>query len=202
MLKNFRLPKLPANLPVNLVREPRIVARIILGALLAANLIAAFAVFRPLGGSAEELDSQLIGMRSQVQQRQASLQKLRVLVKKIEQARTAGDTFLTTYFMDRRTASSTILTELNKNAKESGIKPKGDSFVFEPVEGSDNLSMMTIAANYEGTYSDLLQFVNRLDRSPRFLILEGLTAAPQQAAGMLSVAIKFNTFVREETPAR
>jgi type IV pilus assembly protein PilO len=201
MLKNFKVPKLPA-LPANFSREPRIMARAVLGVLLAANLVAAFAVFRPLGGSAEELDAQLVGMRAQVQQRQMSLQKLRVLVKKIEQARTAGDTFLSTYFMDRRTASSSILTELNKNAKESGIRPKGDSFVFEPVEGSETLSMMTIAANYEGTYSDLLQFVNRLDRSPRFLILESLTAMPQQAAGTLGVAIKFNTFVREETPAR
>ena len=59
-----------------------------------------------------------------MQQRQASLQKLRSLVKKIELARSAGDSFLSTYFMDRRTASSTILTELNKNAKESGIGPR------------------------------------------------------------------------------
>jgi Tfp pilus assembly protein PilO len=198
MLKNFKWPKLPANL----TREPRLVARAVLGVLLAANLVAAFAVFRPLGGSAEELDAQLVNMRAQVRQREGALHKLRVLVKKIEQARTAGDTFLTTYFMDRRSASSSILTELNKNAKESGIKPKGDAFVFEPVEGSDNLSMMTIAANYEGTYSDLLQFVNRLDRSPRFLILEALTATPQQAGASLNVALKFDTFVREDMPAR
>jgi type IV pilus assembly protein PilO len=123
-------------------------------------------------------------------------------VKKIEQARSAGDTFLDTYFMDRRTASSSILAELNKNAKESGIRPKGDAFTFEPVEGSDTLSMMTIAANYEGTYSDLLHFVNRLDRSSRFLILENLTATPQQTGGSLNVSIKLNTFVREDTPAR
>jgi Tfp pilus assembly protein PilO len=198
MLRKFKLP----NLPANFAREPRNVARAILGVLLAANLVAAFAVFRPLGGSAEELDAQLVTMRAQVQQKQISLQRLRGLTKKIEQARSAGDTFLDTYFMDRRSASSSILTELNKNAKESGIRPKGDAFTFEPVEGSDSLSMMTIAANYEGTYSDLLQFVNRLDRSPRFLILENLTATPQQTGGSLNVAIKFNTFVREDTPAR
>ena len=198
MLKNFKLPKIPANF----TRDPRMMARTILGVLLAANLIAAFTVYRPLGGSAEELDSQLVGLRAQVRQRQQSLQKLRVLVKKIEQARSAGDVFLTTYFMDRRTASSSILTELNKNAKESGIKPRDAAFHRLKREGSENLSMMTIAANYEGTYSDLLQFANRLDRSPRFLILEALTATPQQSGGNLNVAIHFNTFVREDTPAR
>jgi type IV pilus assembly protein PilO len=197
MLRNFKAPKLPAKF----TREPHMVARAVLGILLAANLVAAFAVFRPFGGSAEELDAQLAGMQAQVQQKQAGLQKLRSLVKKIEQARTAGDSFLDTYFMDRRTASSSIVNELTKNAKESGIKDKGTSFLFEPVEGSESLSMMTIAANYEGTYSDLLQFVNRLDRSPRFLILENLAAAPQQN-GSLNVAIKLNTFVRGDTPGR
>ena len=57
MLKNFNLPE-RLKLPSNFTRDPRIVARAVLGVLLAANLIAAFAVFRPLGGSAEELDSQ------------------------------------------------------------------------------------------------------------------------------------------------
>ncbi len=197
MLRNFKAPKLPANF----TREPHMVARVVLGVLLAANLVAAFAVFRPLGGSAEELDAQLTAMQAQVQQKHAGLQKLRSLVKKIEQARTAGDSFLDTYFMDRRIASSSIVNELIKNAKESGIKDKGTSFLFEPVEGSESLSMMTIAANYEGTYGDLLQFVNRLDRSPRFLIMENLAAAPQQN-GSLNVAIKLNTFVRGDTPGR
>src|SRR4051812_6140590 len=117
---SLTLPKLPANW----TREPRMVARVVIGVLLAANLVAAFTVFRPLGGSAEELDAELANMRAQVQKRQSGLQKLRLLVKKIEQAKSAGDTFLSTYFMDRRTASSSILKELNKNAKESGIKPK------------------------------------------------------------------------------
>ena len=82
--------------------------------------------------------------------------------------------------------------------KQVGLRPREHSFVFEPVEGSDTLSMMTVNGNYEGTYSDLVNFLNLLDRSPRFLILEYLQATPQQqTAGMLNVSMKLNTFVRE-----
>jgi len=183
-------------------RDPRFIVRAILGVLLLANLIAAWAVFRPVGGSAEDLNAQLLSMRQQVVQRQKVLKNLRSLASKMDQARQAGDNFLNGYFMARHTASSTILSELGKAAKESGIKPKGDAFTFEPVDGSDTLSMMTIAANYEGTYPDLLHFVNRLDRSQRFLILENLAAAPQLSGGMLNVSIKLNTFVREEQTAQ
>jgi Tfp pilus assembly protein PilO len=189
--KTFRLPP-------GATKDPRFIARAIIGVLLVANLIAAFAVFRPLGGSAEELDAEVARLQVQLQQRQAALQRLRALVSKIEQARAAGDEFLSTYFMDRRTLSSTIVGELSNAAKEAGMRPKEHAFGFDPIEGSDTLSMVTITANYEGTYGDLIQFVNRLDKSPRFLILDTLTAAPQQGGTNLNVNIKLNTFVRED----
>ena len=40
------------TLPRNITKDPRVIARFVLGVLLLANLLAAFAIFRPLGGSA------------------------------------------------------------------------------------------------------------------------------------------------------
>ena len=93
-----------------------------------------------------------------------------------------GDSFLTTYFLDRRTASSSIVSELNRAAKEAGMTTKEHSFSFDGLEGSDTLSMMTVVGNYEGTYGDLLQLVNRLDKSSRFLIIDTMTATPLREA--------------------
>jgi hypothetical protein len=189
---------LPAGFAARLRRDPRTIARAVLGILLLANLIAAYAVFRPVGGSAEELDSQIAALQTSLQRRQMELQSMRQLVSRIQQARESGDKFLGSYFMDRRTASSTILGELDRAAKESALRPKERSFTYDPIEGTEKFSMMTVVANYEGTYGDLLQFVNRLDKSQRFLIIDTLVAAPQQGAqGMLNVQIKFNTFVKE-----
>jgi Tfp pilus assembly protein PilO len=199
---NLKLSGLPRNLsPRNLSKDPRVIARVVLGILLAANLLAAFAIFRPLGGSAEELDRQLNTLQDQLQRDQIQLQRMRALVSKIEQARTTGDSFVDTYFMGRRTTSSTIGSELLKAAKDAGMKPKEHSFTFDPIEGSDTLSMMTIVGNYEGTYGDLLQFVNRLDKSARFMIIDTMSAAPVQGTGNLAISIKLNTFVREDGPS-
>ena len=181
-------------------KDPRVVARTALGVLLLANLLAAFAIFRPLGGSAEQLDQDLADMQKQLQREQAQVQRMRSIETKIQHARTTGDSFLTTYFMDRRTASSSIVSELNRAAKESGMVTKEHSFSFDPLEGSDTLSMMTVVGNYEGTYSDLLQLVNRLDKSNRFLIIDTMTATPLAGTGKLAISIKLNTFVREDGP--
>ena len=201
MRRSFDNLKLPAGFS----RDPRVVMRAVIGILLAANLIAAFTVFRPVGGSAEQLEMDVARGKDQIIQKQVAIKRLQFLASKIEQAKSAGDHFMDAYFMSRRTTSSTIMEELMKAAKESGIKPKGDAFTFEPVEGSDTLSMMTIAANYEGNYRDLLEFVNRLDRSQRFLILENLSAQPMAGGGAnapLDVRIKLDTFVREDPNAR
>lgn len=197
MRKSFKL-RLPASVAGVNRKDPRFVARAVIGFLLLLNLTAAYTVFQPLGGSAEELEDQLTGMRQQVQQKQAQLQRSRALASKMEHARTSGDEFLNSYFLNRETTYSTLLGELDKAAKDAGVRPKDRSFVIEPIEGSDTMSMMTITANFEGSYGDLLQFVNRLDKSPRFLILDTLTATPQQGAPTLNVAVKLNSFVKSE----
>jgi Tfp pilus assembly protein PilO len=181
--------------------DPRSTLKLAVIVLAIANLAAAFFVFQPLGGSAEDLDNELALLRTQVQRQQANLINLRRLAAKVDTARTEQEKFVASYFLDRRTASSAILTEIGVAAKTTGLKPKEHSFVFEPIEGSDVYSMMTISANYEGSYADLIEFVNFIDRSPRFLIIENITAAPQQQAGLLAARFKINTFVREDPAA-
>jgi type IV pilus assembly protein PilO len=185
------------------LRDPRVFMRVVLGLLVAANLVAAVMVFRPWGGSVEDLDRQLSATRVQLAQRQADVQRLRTMAAKVEKARREGDRFLDQSFVSRAKASSTIVAEVTRAAKQVGLRPREHSFVFEPVEGSDTLSMMTVNGNYEGTYNNLVSFLNLLDRSPRFLIIEYLQASPQQqSAGVLNVSIKLNTFVREGGEAK
>jgi hypothetical protein len=117
-------------------------------------------------------------------------------VDKVEHARAEGDRFLEEYVTDRRVSTSTILNELNRVAQEAGITPKESSYTSEPVEGSDTLVQWTITAGYEGTYQHLTKFVNLLDRSPRFLIIENMQATPQQTGPNLNVSFKLDTFVR------
>src|SRR6266581_513454 len=167
--------------------------RIGLGALSALNLIAAGLVLFPPGGSAEDLGRQLATLQSQVESRQTLLERTREHTAAVEKGRSEGDQFLGNYFLERRTAYSTLLSELVEAANQSKIKPREHAYSTEPIEGSDSLSMMTITANYEGTYSDLMHFVHEIDRSPRLLIVESLNAAPQQGSNTLIVNMKLET---------
>jgi len=180
----------------NVAKRPRDAVRLGLGFLLLLNLVAAYFVWQPPGGSVEQLTQQAATLRSQIANRRVSLERAKLMVEKATGARDAGDQFLTKFFLDRRTASSTLLSELGAAAKTAGIQPREHAFAVEPIEGTDALEMITITANYEGTYADLIEFVNLLDRSGRLLILETLQAQPLQAAGTLGIQLKINAFVR------
>ena len=174
--------------------------RIAIGTLVAANLAAAWFVFNPPGGSLEDLDSQIVATRQQLIARQSSIARLHRTMDKTAQARLAGDAFLSQYFLPRRHAYSRLEVELGEAAAAAGIKDKGRSYSYEPVEGSDTLGMLTITAHYEGTYADLILFLNRVDRAKRLLILESLQAQPVQGTPLLAMDMKLNAFFRFDGP--
>jgi Tfp pilus assembly protein PilO len=172
--------------------------RIILGVLLALNLVAAGLVLYPPGGSEEALANELARLQSQVVQKRAIVERTREHAAQIAKGREEGDRFLEQYFLPRRTAYTTLLGELTAAAQQTRIQAREHAWGTELIEGSDTLSMMTITANYEGSYRELMNFVEQLDRSPRLFIIETLTAAPQAGGNTLSVNMKFDTFVRED----
>ena len=176
--------------------------RVALGVLLLATIGAAWIVMYPPGGSADDLQQQLAALESQTAARRVLLASTRQHVAAVEQGRTEGDKFLNEYFLARRTAYSTLLSELVDAADRAKIKPKEHAYATEPIEGSDSLSMMSISANYEGTYANLMRFVHELDRSPRLLIIEALNAAPEQSGGTLNISMKIDTFVRDDGSAQ
>ena len=158
--------------------------RIALGVLAAANIVAAVLVLYPPGGSAEDLERQRANLQAQLTTRRAQIEQTRQHAGSVEKGRSEGGKFLNDYFLARRTAYSTLLSELVAAADEAKIKPKEHAYATEPIEGSDTLNMMSISANYEGTYANLMRFVHEIDRSPRLLIIEALNAAPQQTGGI------------------
>lgn len=193
--------KLPAiSLPTGAAwKEPRVLVRIGLGVLLVANLVAASFAFNLFGSSPEALSAALNAATSQLHSEQARLARSRMLSGNIGKGKSESDTFLASYFTNRRHTYSTILGEIREIATTAGMKSQeGTIAPLDPIEGSDDLSMMTVSVNYEGTFPQLVKFVNLLDRSPRFLIIESMQVAPQPKGDILNVNLKMHVFIKDD----
>jgi hypothetical protein len=197
MPRSFSLKSI--SLPSGMAwKEPRVLVRIGLGLLLAANLVAAGYALNIFGPSPEALNQSLAAAESRLQSDQARLNRSRVLTSNIGRGKSESDTFLATYFTNRRNTNSTILSEINEAAKAAGMKEQEGTFGLDPIEGSDDLSMMTISVNFEGSFAQFVKLINLLDRSPRFLIIESLQAAPQPKGDVLNANLKLHAFVKED----
>jgi type IV pilus assembly protein PilO len=184
-------------------KDPRVLVRLVLAVLLAANLVAAAVAFKPWAASVEDLDRQAASLRQQLRQREAALDKMRAVVDKVQKARTQGDSFMEKYLLATRSVASTLSQDLEQMARKAGVRQKDTTFSYEPAEGSDSLTKVTVTALYEGAYADLMHFLNLLDRADRVLIVESLGAAPQQSGTLLGITMKLSAFIREggEPPA-
>src|SRR5690348_14782318 len=100
MPKSFSFARSTASfrrLRVASIKDPRVSVRAALGTLLLLNIVAALILFKPWGGSSDDLERRLAAMRQQLPQQQAALARTQALVKKVEKARAEGNQFMEKY---------------------------------------------------------------------------------------------------------
>jgi hypothetical protein len=184
------------------LRDPRLAMRVVIGVLLAANLVAAIIAFKPFGGSADDLRREQDELRNRLVQLRSGLKSSQVISTKVETARNSGDGFMSKYFLDSRTAALAVDQEIHKDAEEAKVKAGIQNYSWDPIEGSDTLMMLTISQGFEGPYENVTKLINLLDKSPRFIIIDSLqAAAPQGQNGKaltLNVTLKLKVFVRSQ----
>ena len=193
---------MPRNFNFNIsLQTPAGIAKLVIGVLVLLNIVGVYFVMRPPGGSPDELRAEVRDLTARLHQKRAVLDRTRVYVSKIQNGRQEGDQFLTQYFLPSGKAYSIVLSELLDLAKGAQMKAKESTWAKEPIEGSDTLFTMTVTQNLEGTYPQLIRFINALDKSQRLLIIESLQATPQ-STGPLNVLLKVQTYVREDAAAQ
>jgi hypothetical protein len=177
---------------------PRRNVKIALAALALFDLLFYLFAIGPLSQSERERRLLVENLQRQVAEQTGRVERLAAVVQKIETARTQGDEVLAEMTLPRRTAFSAIVSEMDQASRKANIELRDRNLTLEPIEGSDTLSMVVVTASLQGTYDNLVRFLNLLDRSSTFLIIESLGAAPQQTGNLLSVTLKLDAFVREE----
>jgi hypothetical protein len=184
------------------LKEPRVLMRVLIGTLLAANLVMAVVAFKPFGGSAEDLRRNQGRLSAQLQRMQNTLDSSKGLVAKMQTARSEGDQFLAKYFIDARSMAAVILSEMTKVSTDAGGRPLGATYTEDPVEGDDTLAAVAVHWGFEGTYANLTKLVNLLEKSPRFLILDTMALnaprqnGPQAGPQMVNVSLTIITYER------
>jgi len=98
------------------------------------------------------------------------------------------------------TSSSSITAELDEVAKKADLQIVNLAFKQKEVPNRGMIEE-TIEATVSGDYGSVVRFVNGLQRSQRFYVLDGLVlgtdARAQAASGSVRVGVHIRTYLRE-----
>jgi len=93
-----------------------------------------------------------------------------------------------------------LLEEVDKMATAPGFKPSARLYQYKEVKDAD-LTRVGIGVSLEGSYAQLVGFLDRVERSPRFLTIDRISLTAS-ATGSPSLRVELSTYFRGKAPSR
>lgn len=173
------------------LRDTRRKLKIAFAALAVLDVVAVAVLFSPLVGSEQARREQLNGLWKELQLKTRQVEPLRGLDKKIAVAHTQIDSFYKERIPDRESA---ISEALGRVATQTGVKI--EHFKYDTKDTDDSgLSRVSVEANLDGDYLQLVRFINSLEREQLFFIVDSVELGGEQA-GQVKLEMKMEAFLK------
>jgi Tfp pilus assembly protein PilO len=104
------------------------------------------------------------------------------------------DRFYQDQFLPTATGYSSLETDLGEIAAHAGLKTTGVTFKQSPVEKRGVVEVQITAA-VEGDYPSLIHFINGLERSKNFYLLNNLSLV-SSSTGSIKLNLELRTYFR------
>jgi len=176
---------------ISSIRKNRRRFQIALGVLGGICLVAAAATFYFSSRSGQAQQAEFDSIRSQVQNRMKVVIPPTAVQGRVEEARAQIDDF---YTVRLASEPSAVYAELGKLASADRVRIGGAKYELSETE-LPNVQMMSIDATLSGSYVDTIKFINALERSKMFFIVDEIGLGEQQGGGV-HLSVKLEAYVR------
>jgi type IV pilus assembly protein PilO len=156
---------------------------LILNLVLGVRLFLAWSTLR--SASAEQLLQQQTAYRAL----QLEMSPLRGLPQKVDLSRTQADEFYAARFPS---AYSTVSATINDLATKNSVRLT--NLAYTPTPAVAGLAQLRMDASLSGEYAPMMHFINGLERSKTFFLINGLTLTGQQG-GLVNLRLRLNTYL-------
>ncbi|HKW89538.1 MAG TPA: hypothetical protein VJN21_12360 [Candidatus Acidoferrales bacterium] len=168
--------------------------KICLGCILALDALLVYVDWRARNSAPQAQAAERVRLAQKAVLLRADVVVGRAAEKQLPEIQKDCDLFYQRYLLSSSAGYSVIVADLGKMASDSGVQPGGVNFHQSQVKDSD-LTEITITAAVQGDYQGLVRFINDLERSPHFYVLDGLTLA-SGATGPIKLNLSLRTYFR------
>jgi len=173
------------------LRDTRRQVKIALATMALVDLAAVLVYFSPLIGSQTRRQAHLQQLWQELQQKTREVAPLRGLDKKIPTAQKQIEDFYKQRFPAQ---DSDISDNLGKLANQSGVKIGSVKYAMKDPEEL-GLQPVEIEADLAGGYLQLVGFINSLERSRTFFLVNSVQLGGEQE-GVVRLQMKMETYLK------
>ncbi len=150
--------------------------RTMLGLLLAADGLLVLLVFWPPGPSLQARQNEFQRLRAEHETARSVVEQMRDLKIKLQDAIQNRQQFSRQNLLLQEGAFSVMLEDLERLATQNRLETAGVSYALQEERDQDLVKVET-TLTVAGGYSDLVQFINRLEQSQLFWIIDSLNVS-------------------------
>ena len=169
--------------------------RIALGALLALNIALFLWNAQARASNPASQAAQLERLR---RQHDALGQDVRAAVEirdRLPDVTRQCDRFLDEQLLPVAAGYSAVLEDLTEISKRTGLHTRGVTYKEKELAGR-RVAEVQISATVEGGYSNLVRFINELERSKQFYVLEELALVESNSNNSIRLGLQLKTYFR------
>ncbi len=168
--------------------------RIAILALVGANAALFWYNGQLLGANPQAQDEQRNRLRGQHANFRAAVERAERIRAHLGQVEQDCEKFLVERLLGEETGYSVVVADLGEIARKAGLATRTVSYRPEEL-AKRNVMEVQVNATVEGSYPSIVRFINGLERSEHFYLMEGLTLASSQG-GELRLNLKLRTYFR------
>lgn len=144
--------------------------------------------------SAEQLQLESVQLRAEIAALQSNLKSAEAVKGGIPRVASQTDRFYNDDLLGPSQGYAALMNDLGSLAQTAGLQTSGVRFEQKPA-AARGVTEVDATAVIDGSYEGLIRFINGLERSKNFYILDSLQLA-SSTAGQVKLNIRLHTYFR------
>lgn len=165
-------------------------------AVIALNLLLLFFVVLPQKGRIARLQSEYALTRTRLAASQKSIVELKARLQALVQAEKDLKVIYSKILIPKKTGVTDIRLEVESLAQSLQIKKENFTYNYEPLTDF-HLQQFRLGVPVEGNYKNIRKFINGIERSKHFLILERVDLS-EQKSDILNLDFQLSTYLTDD----
>jgi Tfp pilus assembly protein PilO len=169
--------------------------------LVALNLLAFAAYTLPRALQVRNTTARALALRAEIAKQRRITSAIVDQAGAIRANTAETDRFYKDVIVANRVELLPLIEDIEKMAAEPGLKAGPRTYALDPVKGAP-ITRVGVGLSLQGSYDQLVAFLDRVERSPRFLIIDRIALTSGHDGNNLRVEVSAFLHGKEEKVAR